>query len=108
MYSISLIIYSVPVGVASLIAGCIYNMEGDLMATFTKVGVYFFTVLLGILIHMTITLPSIFYFSTKKNPYQFIYGLKRALMTGFGTASSNASLPVNIECCEAMGVHKRL
>lgn len=108
MYSISLIIYFVPVGVASLIAGCIYNMEGDLLAIFTKVGAYFFTVLFGIAIHIIITLPTAFYLITRKNPYKFIYGLKRALMTGFGTASSNASLPVNIECCESMGLDKRL
>lgn len=52
-----------------------------------QVGVYFLTVLLGLLIHGSCVLPLIFFALTRQNPYKFIYGISQALATAFGTSS---------------------
>lgn len=97
---IQIIINFVPIGVCSLIAGCIYEMDGDVSLTFQKIGLYVMTVLIGLLIHWFLILPLIYYFFRRENPYHFIFGLKRALLTAFGTSSSSAALPLTMDCCE--------
>lgn len=53
------IIYLAPVGVCFLIAGQILEMKsfGD---TFAKLGLYFATVLIGLLLHGCVVLPLLF------------------------------------------------
>lgn len=108
MFCIGKIILLVPVGVASLIAGCIYEMEGDVSVTLKKMAWYNATVLIGLFIHWLIILPLIYYLMVRKNPYSYMFGLKKAIITAFGTASSSAALPFNMECCENLGIEKRL
>jgi len=75
-----------PVGITFLIAGKIVEMEtfGVMLG---QVGLYFLTVLMGLLIHGSCILPLIFFVITRQNPYRFIYGISQALATAFGTSS---------------------
>lgn len=60
---------------------------GDLTKTVRVLGLYMITVILGLVIHLFITLPLLLFFVSKKNPYIFMKGLMQAAITAFGTAS---------------------
>jgi len=64
---------------------------------------YIFTVLLGLLLHGVVVLPTILFLFTRKNPFRFMFNMRRALLTAFGTDSSSATLPVTIETAESEG-----
>ncbi|XP_055355137.1 excitatory amino acid transporter-like [Paramacrobiotus metropolitanus] len=99
MRIVGLIMWIAPLGVTFLIAGQLLEVK-DLTAMISQLGMYFVTVVTGLLIHGIILLPLIFFIITRRNPYSFIAGAGKALITGFGTSSSSATLPVTIQCCE--------
>ncbi len=69
---------------------------------------YVVTVIVGLAIHGIIILPLILWFFGRTNPYRYLWQMKDALMTAFGTDSSSATLPVTIECSQQYGgVSKR-
>jgi len=74
------------------------HAKGELFDRLQEMGWYMATVLIGLAIHALITLPLILYFTTRRNPYRFIYQMSQALLTAFSTASSSATLPVTMEC----------
>ncbi|KAH3795884.1 hypothetical protein DPMN_149446, partial [Dreissena polymorpha] len=88
-----------PIGITFLIAAKIVEME-DFGVMIGQVGVYFITVLLGLLIHGACVLPLIYFALTRQNPYKFMYGISQALATAFGTSSSSATMPVTLHCLE--------
>ena len=47
-------------------------------------------------------------FLSKMSPIKFFKGLAPAMITAFTTTSSNATLPVNIECCNKMGAEPEI
>lgn len=61
---------------------------GNLISLIQNVGVYCMAALCGITIHLTITLPSIFYFYTRENPYEWIYSCRKAVLVALSTSSS--------------------
>lgn len=69
-----------------LIAGKIMSIN-NLAATAQMLGLYMITVILGLLIHGVITLPTIFWFLTRQNPAVFFKGMMQAWVTALGTAS---------------------
>ncbi len=72
--------------------------EGQFVEVLSQLGWYVLTVLTGLAIHAFITLPLIFAFFARKNPFRFMYQMSQALLTAFSTASSSATLPVTMEC----------
>lgn len=42
----------------------------------------------GILIHMGITLPAVFFLYTRENPYHWLYACRKAMLVAFSTSSS--------------------
>merc|ERR1719462_7525 len=93
------IIYLTPVGVCFLIAGQILATK-DLSSELAKLGMYFLTVMIGLVVHGFIILPLIYLAVTRSNPFTFIFNMGSALITAFGTGSSSATLPVTINCIE--------
>jgi Na+/H+-dicarboxylate symporter len=56
-------------------------------------------VITGLAIHGFITLPLLLLLFAGTNPYRFTWRCRKALLVGFGTASSAATMPVTIETC---------
>jgi len=95
------IIWLTPIGVFLLVAWTVGKIGlGDLAGKWMK---YVATVLIGLFIHGVIVLPLILSIFSRKNPFRFMWQMRRALLTAFGTDSSSATLPVTIECAENEG-----
>jgi Na+/H+-dicarboxylate symporter len=100
------ILWLAPIGVLALVAWTVarigmYNLFGPLL-------MYVLTVVFGLAIHGLIVLPGVLWLFGKANPYAYMWQMKDALMTAFGTDSSSATLPVTIETSQRQGgVSKR-
>ncbi|XP_026196312.1 excitatory amino acid transporter 1 isoform X4 [Anabas testudineus] len=88
-----------PIGILFLIAGKIVEMD-DLTQMGGQLGMYTITVIIGLLIHAVLILPTLYFVITRQNPFLFIAGLLQALVTALGTSSSSATLPVTFKCLE--------
>ena len=75
-----------PVGIVFLIASKLVEME-DLGTMFEQLAYYMVTVLSGLFIHALIVLPVIYVIFTRKNPFTFMAGMIKAILTAWGTAS---------------------
>ena len=102
------IILLAPVGIFGLVATRIADAGGGtaFCDELSRLGWFVATVLLGLAIHVVVlsTLLAIF---GRRNPFAYIYGVARALLTAASTASSSATLPVTMECVEQNGVSNR-
>lgn len=63
---------------------------------------------LGYFIHVVVVYGLSVRFLSKMSPIAFFKGLAPAMITAFTTTSSNATLPVNIECCNKMGAEPEI
>ncbi len=98
MKIVVLIIWFSPIGVFALIGGIVAEQKGSLDQLISGLGWYSLTVVLGLLVHATITLPLILKAFGRKNPFQYFINMGQALATAFTTASSTATLPITMEC----------
>ncbi|KAG9337006.1 hypothetical protein JZ751_029923 [Albula glossodonta] len=102
-----LMLYS-PFGIACLICGKIISIK-DLEMVARQLGMYMVTVIVGLIIHGVIFLPSIYFVIVRKNPFTFFMGIFQAWITALGTASSAGTLPVTFRCLEEnLGIDKRV
>lgn len=100
------IILLAPIGVFGLIARIIVTTGFE---PFLSLGLYFFTVLLGLSVHFFVTLPLIVFFIGRLNPWKHLKNMSTALLTAFSTSSSSATLPLTIQCAEEKaGVSNRI
>uniref|UniRef100_A0A672MA96 Amino acid transporter n=1 Tax=Sinocyclocheilus grahami TaxID=75366 RepID=A0A672MA96_SINGR len=99
MRLVAIIMWYAPLGIMFLIAGKIVEMD-DISEMGGQLGMYTITVIIGLLIHAIIVLPSLYFLVTRKNPFVFIAGLLQALVTALGTSSSSATLPITFKCLE--------
>lgn len=86
-----------PIGVFGLVAKLTATTGFQI---FKSLGLYFSTVLLGILIHFFITLPLLILLISRRHPYRHLSNVSPALLTAFTTASSSATLPLTMEAAE--------
>ena len=63
---------------------------------------------LGYIIHVVVVYGLSVRFLSKMSPIKFFKGLAPAMITAFTTTSSNATLPINIECCNKMGAEPEI
>ena len=100
------ILYLAPIGVLALVAWTvarigILNLFGPLLK-------YVLTVVFGLLLHGVVVLPLVLWAFGRVNPYRYMWQMKDALLTAFGTDSSSATLPVTMETAQTRGgVSKR-
>ncbi|EFO91659.1 hypothetical protein CRE_05180 [Caenorhabditis remanei] len=104
---VMIIMWLGPIGIPSLIAQKMLEVS-DLWQTARMLGLFVFTVILGLAIQAFITLPLIYFIGTRHNPYKFLKGLGQAIMTALGTSSSAASLPVTFRCLNKLGIDPRV
>tara|TARA_B100000945_G_C20405111_1_gene609555 strand:+ start:424 stop:1668 length:1245 start_codon:yes stop_codon:yes gene_type:complete len=90
-----IIIQMAPIGVFGLITKSI-SISG--ITIFSVIGKYMITIAFGLSIHLFVTLPLLFYLTTKINPIKHFYSMSSAMATAFSTSSSNATLPMTIKC----------
>lgn len=95
------VMWLAPIGVFCIVAARV----GDtgLGALAGPMGKYMLTVLIGLGLHLLVTLPFILAVFGRTNPYAFLWRMRRVIITAFSTASSNATLPVTIEECQRVG-----
>jgi len=99
MRIVGLVMWVVPIGICSLIVAKL-GQEGNFWSKIEQLSLFVFTVTIGLAFHMFVFLPCIYLFIVRKNPFLFMYGVSQALLIALGTASSSATLPITIKCCE--------
>ena len=101
MWVVLKIIWITPVGVLLLMAYTVGSIGfANLIGPISK---YIVVVLAGLFIHGAIVLPLVLFLFTRRNPFRFMWQMRKALMTAFGTDSSSATLPVTIETAQNEG-----
>jgi Na+/H+-dicarboxylate symporter len=91
------IIWFAPLGVFGLIAKITATTGFEV---FRSLGMYFITVLAGLLIHYLVSLPLFIIILSRENPIRHLKNMGIALLTAFTTSSSSATLPLTLECAE--------
>ena len=89
------VLWLTPIGVFFLVAGTVGRI--GLESLVGPLSSYMLTVLLGLAIHGLLVLPLILWILGRCNPFKFMFQMRKALLTAFGTDSSSATLPVTIE-----------
>jgi Na+/H+-dicarboxylate symporter len=97
------IIKFTPIGIFSITAKVIaqqVQLGNEISEVISRLGLYFITVLIGLLIHGLITLPLSVKILGKANPVKHFRNMATPLLTAFSTSSSNATLPLTMEAVE--------
>jgi len=90
-----------PYGVLALIASVIGQYGVHILVTLLKYSL----VVVGGLVIYTFSINSLTVgFLGRMNPLRFYKGVKEAMIIAFSTSSSNAALPVSLDCVEYIGV----
>lgn len=77
------------------------------MSIFNSITRYFVVLLVGFGIQLLIIYPAMMKIFSKVPVMTFYAAIAEAMMVAFGTASSSATLPLTIACCEKRGIsHK--
>lgn len=95
-----------PIGVFGLVAK---TVAATGFAAIAPLAAFFFAVLIALAGHTLIVLPLLLRLLGRVKPYGHLRSMAPALLTAFSTASSSATLPVNMECLEKnVGVSNRI
>jgi len=89
-----LVIWTAPIGVFGINARIVATTGFE---AFRSLGFYFGIVLIGLAIHATVTLPTLLYLVTRRNPFRHYKGMPPALVTAFSTCSTIVTLPLTME-----------
>ncbi|MGE0667820.1 MAG: dicarboxylate/amino acid:cation symporter [Sphingomonadales bacterium] len=101
------LMYLAPLGIFALVAARLgtAQLEGGFVREVSAVGLHVVTVLSGLGLHFLV-LVAIMLFIARRG-WRYLFGLGRALLTAFGTASSSATLPLTMECAREEGIDPR-
>jgi len=97
------IIKFTPIGIFSITGKVIAQQilsGNDVGEVIARLGLYFLTVLAGLLIHGMLTLPLSVKLLGRANPIKHMKNMATPLLTAFSTSSSNATLPLTMEAVE--------
>jgi Na+/H+-dicarboxylate symporter len=101
---VDLIMKTAPYGVFALMAALIVDLAGDDLSKAVELlqalGWYCLTVVIALLVHVFLVYASIFRFSSKMKLRNFFKAIRPAMLLGFSTSSSSATLPVTMERVE--------
>ena len=98
-----LVVRLAPLGVFGLIAVQCAKYAGDsdkLIQAASSLGMFMVTSFLGMGFHFFITLSIILVVFAKVNPIRHMVNMLPSLLTAFSTATSNATIPISMECLE--------
>lgn len=101
-----LVLKALPIGVFGLVAKAVATTGFE---TLQSVGFFFLTVLLGLGFYALVLLSLLLRGIAGVNPLAHLRAMVPALVTGFTTSSSAATLPITLECVEkGAGVSNRI
>ena len=100
-----MIIKFTPIGVFCLMTNVVAVNGADIIG---KLALIIGVAYLGYIVHVVVVYGLSVKFLSKMSPIKFFKGLAPAMITAFTTTSSNATLPVNIECCNKMGAEPEI
>ena len=100
MKVLMMIIKLTPIGVFCLMADVVAVNGAKVVGSLALVVGVAYT---GYILHLVIVYSLSAKFLAGMSPIKFFKGMAAAMLTAFTTTSSNATLPVNIECCNDMG-----
>lgn len=105
MKVLMMIIKLTPIGVFCLMADVVAVNGAKVVGSLALVvGVAY----IGYILHLVIVYSLSVRFLAGMSPIRFFKGMAAAMLTAFTTTSSNATLPVNIECCNDMGAEPEI
>lgn len=85
-----MVIWLSPVGVMFLVAAKILEMD-SFSEVMSQLGLYFVTVLAGLLLQGFVILPLLYLSLTRKSPLRFLSSMGQPMATAFGTGSRYVS-----------------
>lgn len=101
---VDLVMKIAPYGVFALMAGVIVELAGDdigqALNLLGALGWYCVAVVVGLLLHVLIVYSSLFKLYSKMKLTDFFKAIRPAILLGFSTSSSSATLPVTMERVE--------
>lgn len=101
---VDFIMLTAPYGVFALMAAVIVDLAGDDLTKAVDLlgalGWYCVAVLLGLILHVLIVYSSLFKMFSKMKLRDFFKAIRPAILLGFSTSSSSATLPVTMERVE--------
>ena len=105
MKVLMMIIKLTPIGVFCLMADVVAVNGAKIVGSLAIViGVAY----IAYILHMVIVYSCSVKFLSGMSPIKFFKGISAAMLTAFTTTSSNATLPINIECCNDMGAEPEI
>jgi len=105
MKVVRFLLWLAPIGVYAIFVMVIAETGPS---AFADLGLYALAVVVGLMIHAMITLPSLLLFLGRLSPWKHFRAMNPALLTAFSTSSSAATLPVTIRCAETrVGISNR-
>ncbi|MDU9418116.1 dicarboxylate/amino acid:cation symporter [Staphylococcus lloydii] len=106
MYVITMIMnLFAPIGTFGLVA---HAFTGAGFGAIKQLGLYFVLVLAALVIHFFIVYGTAVKVLGKHSPLAFFKGFLPAITLGFSASSSNAALPVSMNCTKKMGVRPEI
>lgn len=98
------IMYFAAPGIFALTATAVSNFGVDIFGSISK---YLLAIVIGLAIQFCIVYPTFLKIFSKVPVLMLFAAVAEAMMVAFGTASSSATLPLTIACCEKRGIsHK--
>ena len=97
MVLVTMLIRLAPYGVFCLLLKLFAELS---LSEITSLGVYFFTVVLALVLHATVVIPTLLVVLGRLNPIDFFRKMREPMLLAFSTASSAATLPVTLRTVE--------
>jgi len=103
---ITLIMHTAPFGVFAIIADAVATLGIGILI---PLGFYGLVVLGGLALHLVLTYGFLLFFLARQNLFVFLKRIRPALLLGFSTSSSSATLPVSMKVAEEeLGVSREV
>ena len=99
-----IMVFAAP-GVFALTASAVSSFGGGIFAAISK---YLLVLIVGFMLQMFIVYPIFLKCFSKVSAVMLFSAIAEAMMVAFGTASSSATLPLTIACCEKRGISHKI
>jgi Na+/H+-dicarboxylate symporter len=97
MALVTMLIKLAPLGVFCLMWKLFAEMSWTELG---KLGAYFFTVVVALIVHIAVVMPTLMVVLGRINPLQFFRKMREPMLLAFSTSSSAATLPVTMRTAE--------